>query len=98
MKLVVVKQFHFSFQRDDIDHHLKYVLNISQTALLYCREFSVANIIVSVEQHVMIFCFGELDLKIPQEWMIRGILDLEVTAMREIFVLKVLGQRKATRV
>ena len=73
MKLVVVKQFHFYFQSDNIDHHLKYVLNISQTALLYCREFSVANIIVLVEQHVMIFCFGELDLKIPQEWMIRGI-------------------------
>ena len=98
MKLVVVKQFHFSFQRDDIDHQLKYALNIFQTALLYCREFSVANIIVLVEQHVMIFCFGELDLKIPQEWMIRGILDPEVTAMREIFVLKVLDQQKATRV
>ena len=73
-------------------------MSISQSAFLYCREFSVANIIALVEQHVMIFYSGELDLKIHQEWMIRGILDPEVTVMRGIFVLKVLDQRKATRV
>ena len=52
----------------------------------------MANIIALVEQHVMIFCSGELDSKIPQEWTIGGILDLEVAAMRGIFALKVLGQ------
>ena len=89
------KHFHFNSQSNNTKiccHQLKYHMEFSLSSLLHYREFSVANIIALVEQHVMIFCSGELDSKIPQEWTIHGILDLEVTAMQEIFALKVLGQ------